>query len=34
MHAHIFAPVLPFVITVLAVATAAIVFRERDAKGG
>jgi uncharacterized membrane protein YoaK (UPF0700 family) len=30
-HAQIYAPVLPFVITVAAVATAAIVFRERDA---
>ena len=29
VHAHIYAPVLPFVITVVAVATAAIVFRER-----
>ncbi len=31
VHAHIYAPVLPFVITVAAVATAAIVLRERDA---
>ena len=29
VHVHIYAPLLPFVITVLAVATAAIVFRER-----
>jgi uncharacterized membrane protein YoaK (UPF0700 family) len=28
VHAHIYAPLLPFVITVVAVATAAIVFRE------
>src|SRR5258708_13569088 len=31
VHAHIYAPVLPFVITVAAVATAAIVLRERPA---
>jgi len=31
VHGHIYAPVLPFVITVAAVATAAIVLRERDA---
>jgi uncharacterized membrane protein YoaK (UPF0700 family) len=31
VHAHIYAPILPFVITVAAVATAAIVLRERDA---
>ena len=31
VHAHIYAPVLPLVITVAAVATAEIVFRERDA---
>src|SRR6266851_6154670 len=31
VHAHISAPVLPFVITVMAVATAAIVFRKCDA---
>jgi uncharacterized membrane protein YoaK (UPF0700 family) len=31
VHAHIYAPVLPVVITVAAVATAEIVFRERDA---
>jgi uncharacterized membrane protein YoaK (UPF0700 family) len=31
VHAHIYAPVLPFVITVAAVATAAIILRERDA---
>jgi uncharacterized membrane protein YoaK (UPF0700 family) len=30
VHTHIYAPVLPFVITVVAVATAAIVLRERD----
>src|SRR5713226_3963324 len=30
VHAHIYAPVLPFVITAAAVATAAIVLRERD----
>ena len=29
VHAHIYAPVLPFVITVLAVATASIVLREK-----
>ncbi len=29
VHAHIYAPLLPFVITVVVVATAAIVFRER-----
>ena len=29
-QAHIYAPVLPFVITLAAVATAAIVLRERD----
>ena len=29
VHAHIYAPLLPFVITVMAVATAAMVFRER-----
>jgi hypothetical protein len=29
VHAHIYAPVLPFVITVAAVATAAIFLRER-----
>ena len=28
VHAHIYAPVLPFVITVAVVATAAILFRE------
>jgi uncharacterized membrane protein YoaK (UPF0700 family) len=31
MHAHIYAPVLPFVITVAAVAIAAIAWRETDA---
>jgi len=31
VHAHIYAPVLPFVITVVAVATAAIVFWRRNA---
>ncbi len=31
VHAHIYAPVLPFVITVAAVATAAIIWRERGA---
>jgi uncharacterized membrane protein YoaK (UPF0700 family) len=31
VHAHIYAPVLPFVVTFLAVATAAIALRERDA---
>jgi uncharacterized membrane protein YoaK (UPF0700 family) len=31
VRAHIYAPVLPFVITLAAVATAEIVFRERDA---
>jgi uncharacterized membrane protein YoaK (UPF0700 family) len=30
VHAHIYAPVLPFVITVIAVATAALAFREHD----
>jgi hypothetical protein len=29
VHAHVYAPVLPFVITVLAVATASIVLREK-----
>ena len=32
VHAHIYAPVLPFVITVFAVAAAAIVFRKRGAE--
>jgi hypothetical protein len=31
VHAYIYAPVLPFVITIAAVATAAIVFRKHDA---
>ena len=31
VHAHIYAPVLPFVITLVAVATAAIVFRKHEA---
>jgi uncharacterized membrane protein YoaK (UPF0700 family) len=30
VHAHVYAPVLPFVVTVAAVATAATVLRERD----
>ena len=34
VHAHIYASVLPFVITSVAVATAAIVFRERDGPDG
>jgi len=32
VHAHIYAPLLPFVITVVAVATAAIVFGKHDAE--
>jgi hypothetical protein len=32
VHAHIYAPLLPFAITVVAVATAAVVFREHDAE--
>jgi hypothetical protein len=31
VHAPLYAPVLPFIITVAVVATAAIVLRERDA---
>jgi hypothetical protein len=31
LHAHIYAPVLPFVITIAVVATAAIVFRKHYA---
>jgi uncharacterized membrane protein YoaK (UPF0700 family) len=31
VHAHSYAPVLPFVVAAAAVATAAIVLRERDA---
>jgi uncharacterized membrane protein YoaK (UPF0700 family) len=31
VHAYIYAPVLPFVITILVVAAAAIALRERDA---
>jgi uncharacterized membrane protein YoaK (UPF0700 family) len=34
VQSHIYAPVLPFVITVATVATAAIVFRRRDAEDG
>jgi hypothetical protein len=34
VHWHIYAPVLPFVITIATVATAAIVFRKRAAVGG
>jgi uncharacterized membrane protein YoaK (UPF0700 family) len=34
VHAHIYAPVLPFAITVVAVATAAIVLRERNPADG
>ena len=34
VHAHIYAPVLPFVITVVAVATAAILLRERSPAEG
>jgi uncharacterized membrane protein YoaK (UPF0700 family) len=34
VRAHIYAPVLPFVITVAAVATAATVLRDRDSCGG
>jgi uncharacterized membrane protein YoaK (UPF0700 family) len=34
VQSHIYAPVLPFVITVATVATAAIVFRKRDAVNG
>jgi cytochrome c oxidase subunit IV len=33
VHAHIYAPVLPFVVTGAAVATAAAVFRERRERG-
>jgi uncharacterized membrane protein YoaK (UPF0700 family) len=34
VQSHIYAPVLPFLITVATVATAAVVFRRRDAVDG